>query len=112
MWPWPVGGTYSFLIQLEQMSQTELIIQVYDYDTSNDDDFMGEVVIKMDKILPIILQGATQNTYPLKPQVIHEFLYKSLVKWFWINESKLFKLDKSFNINFSQYDLGERGKFT
>lgn len=61
------------------MRETELIIQVYDYDTDNDDDFMGEVVIQMDKILPIILQGATQNTYPLKPQV-----------WWPLNEKEIF----------------------
>lgn len=66
---WPIGGTYSFLVRLDQIRKTELIIHVYDYDNDNDDDFMGEVVIHLDKILPIILQGATQNTYPLKPEV-------------------------------------------
>ena len=51
------------------MRETQLVIQVFDADDENDDDFMGEAVIEMNKILPIILNGATQNTYPLKPQV-------------------------------------------
>uniref|UniRef100_A0A7M5V486 Uncharacterized protein n=1 Tax=Clytia hemisphaerica TaxID=252671 RepID=A0A7M5V486_9CNID len=67
-WQWPIGGTYSFFIRLEQMRETQLVIQVFDGDDENDDDFMGEAVIDMNKILPIILNGATQNTYPLKPQ--------------------------------------------
>jgi len=53
------------------MEKTRLIITIYDADDDGEDDFMGEVVIELNKILPILLQGATQNTYPLKPQVIH-----------------------------------------
>lgn len=51
------------------MRQTDLVIHVYDYDADDADDFMGETVINLEKIMPIILQGATQNTFPIKAQV-------------------------------------------
>lgn len=54
------------------MQKTRLIITIYDADNEDQDDFMGEVVIELNKILPILLQGATQNTYPLKPQVTYD----------------------------------------
>ena len=69
VWDWPMGGTYTFFVTPAQMKVTNLIITLYDRDPDNKDDFMGEVVIRLNDILPRITQGATQNTYQLKLQV-------------------------------------------
>ncbi|XP_065671411.1 laminin subunit alpha-1 isoform X3 [Hydra vulgaris] len=68
IWDWPVGGTYTFFITSEQMKLTKLIITVLDYDEDGNNDFMGEVVIDLAIILPIISQSSVQNTYTLNPQ--------------------------------------------
>lgn len=52
------------------MKVTKLNISIYDYDGDSGHDFMGEVIVDLATILPIIKHSATQKTYTLKPQVI------------------------------------------
>ena len=65
---WPSGDSYMFSLSSNQLQQTSLVIDVYDKDISDADEFMGEVVISLGSI-PGILSGTVTQTYQLNAKV-------------------------------------------
>ena len=57
-----------FALTREQLPQTSVVINVFDKDTGNPDDFMGEVVISLAS-LPGILTRTITQTYSVRPKV-------------------------------------------
>ena len=65
---WPSGDSYMFSLSSSQLQQTTLLIDVYDKDISDADEFVGEVTINLASI-PGILTGTVSQTYQVKPKV-------------------------------------------
>eukprot|EP00794_Sanderia_malayensis_P010016 gene10016-11039_t len=64
---WPVGDSYMFSLTSVQLFQTLLIVQLYDKDPLDADDFIGEVVINVGA-MPAILSGTVTSFYPVRMQ--------------------------------------------
>ncbi|XP_065060169.1 laminin subunit alpha-1-like [Rhopilema esculentum] len=64
---WSIEDSYMFALTREQLPQTSVVINIFDKDTGNPDDFMGEVIISLAS-LPGILTGTVTNTYSVRPK--------------------------------------------
>ena len=57
-----------FTVTEAQLAKTNLLIQLYDKDAADNDDFLGEVVVNLGGISGI-LSGTVNQTYQIRPQV-------------------------------------------
>ena len=63
-----------FTLSSDQLQQTSVVINIYDKDPVDSDDFMGEVVIHLASI-PGISSGTITRTYSIRPKVTNAWSF-------------------------------------